>query len=331
MGAQNVSVTAQNASVTAHNASVTAQNASVTAHNASVTAHTASVTAHHASVTAQNASVTAQKTSETAPNVSVPSPNVSVPAQSDEFLPPSVKKVACLNIKIDLTQFGQVLIHNHQTKHIKMASLSLGLSRKSPEQLIALGNLVAGKLAPAPPNLPPLPDMAGKAAALLTATTAAGAANTAYENAKTALVTLKQARDAAADALRVVHSATAKAVESEAMGDPVKLSSSGYSLAADNSTSSEPPPKVANLSVTAGDDDGELDAIYDPAARAVNYEVQITTADPVAGPWVTNCSPTQSRCSINGLTSGQRVWVRVRGNGANGTGPWSDPATKIVP
>jgi hypothetical protein len=32
-----------------------------------------------------------------------------------------------------------------------------------------------------------------------------------------------------------------------------------------------------------------------------------------------------------GLTSGQRVWLRVRGIGSNGPGAWSDPATKIVP
>jgi hypothetical protein len=33
----------------------------------------------------------------------------------------------------------------------------------------------------------------------------------------------------------------------------------------------------------------------------------------------------------SGLASGQRVWVRVRAIGAAGPGPWSDPATKIVP
>ena len=36
--------------------------------------------------------------------------------------------------------------------------------------------------------------------------------------------------------------------------------------------------------------------------------------------------------TIVGLTSGTKMWARVRAVGAgNATGPWSDPATKVVP
>jgi len=35
--------------------------------------------------------------------------------------------------------------------------------------------------------------------------------------------------------------------------------------------------------------------------------------------------------SLKGLTSGRRVWARMRASGNKGPGPWSDPATKIVP
>ena len=49
------------------------------------------------------------------------------------------------------------------------------------------------------------------------------------------------------------------------------------------------------------------------------------------GPWVTVANPTASVFQLTGLTSGQRVWVRVRGIGTQGAGPWSDPYTKIVP
>ena len=34
---------------------------------------------------------------------------------------------------------------------------------------------------------------------------------------------------------------------------------------------------------------------------------------------------------LSGLVSGTRVWVKVRVIGSQGPGPWSDPATKIVP
>ncbi|MFN0074841.1 MAG: hypothetical protein ACKVY0_00020 [Prosthecobacter sp.] len=52
---------------------------------------------------------------------------------------------------------------------------------------------------------------------------------------------------------------------------------------------------------------------------------------PVTGPYETKDTTTASSTTISGLSSGTRIWVRVRGLGANGPGPWSDPATKIVP
>ena len=173
--------------------------------------------------------------------------------------------------------------------------------------------------------------MATKVASLVTKTAAAKAANDEYEAAKTELIVLKQTRDATADDLRAEHNSVAKAVESEAKGDPVMLAGSGYPLASENTLSSEPPGQVKNLSLTAGDNPGHLDVSFDPEELAKTYELQITTVDPVNGPWVAHCSPTASRCEITGQTSGQRLWARARGIGSNGPGPWSDPATKIVP
>lgn len=212
-----------------------------------------------------------------------------------------------------------------------MSSLKLNLSRQNPAQLIALADLVTSKLAPAAPATPPIPNLAPKVATLIAARNAADAANTKYEDAKSALVNLKTLRDNKADALRVEHTALASAVESEARGDAAVLTASGYTLAAGNTPSNAAPEKVMNLSITAGDDDGALDGQIDPTAGAKTYEVQVTTVDPLAGPWTTKAQPTASRWTLEGLASGQRVWVRVRGVGSNGPGPWSDPATKIVP
>ena len=212
-----------------------------------------------------------------------------------------------------------------------MKKLNLGLTRKNAAQLIGLGTLVSGKLAPAAPTPPPIPNMEAKAAALLTATNEADAANSDYEDAKAALVNLKLVRDAKIDALRAAHSSMAKAVESECNGNPVLLSASGYDLAHDAVKSTTAPGQVRNVSVTAGDADGTLDVQHEAEDFASSYELQLTTGDPVTGPWVTKCSQTSSRCTLRDLTSGQRVWVRLRALGANGNGPWSDPATKIVP
>jgi hypothetical protein len=224
---------------------------------------------------------------------------------------------------------GELIQPNKRTH--KMASLNLGLSRKNPPQVIALGDIVVGKLAPAAPATPPIPNMATKAAGLATKTAAAKQANDDYEAGKLTLANLKQLRDQKTDELRLEHTSVAKAVESECKGDPVLLSASGYPLAATTAATGEAPGQIKNFSLTAGDHDWQVDASFDPDSFASTYEVQLTTVDAVAGPWVTKATPTASNCSITGQTSGQRVWGRARGIGPNGTGPWSDPATKIVP
>ena len=211
-----------------------------------------------------------------------------------------------------------------------MASLKLNLSKQNPPQLVALADIVIPKLAPAAPATPPIPNLAAKVTALGTKKTAAKTANDAYVAALAGLPALKEARDAAADLLRTEHASLASAVESECKGDPVLLAASGYPLAADNSPTTTPPGQVLNMSVTAGDMDGSVDVQYDPIVNAT-YEVQMTTGDPITGPYTTRAQPTASQVNIAGLTSGSRVWVRVRAIGSKGPGPWSDPASKIVP
>lgn len=212
-----------------------------------------------------------------------------------------------------------------------MAKLKLNTSRMNPAQLIAKADLVLPKIAPEAPAVPPIPNMAAKAVALKAKRDAAKTANDAYEAAKAGLPTLKLARDAAADDLRLEHNVMGQALESETRGDPVLLSATGYELASENIPATTPPGVIDNLKLTAGDFAGILDGSFDPDELAYTYEIQITTVDPLAGPWTTVLSPTSSVFQLTGLTSGQRVWVRVRGVGSQGQGPWSDPATKIVP
>lgn len=212
-----------------------------------------------------------------------------------------------------------------------MSSISAGLSRKNPTLLINLADLVSPKLAPAAPATPPIPNLSTKVTALIAKRDLAKTANDAYEAAKTDLVALKATRDATADDLRKEHTFLISAIESEAKGDTAMLAASGYPLATESTQSTSPPAQIHNLNLTAGDNEGSVDLSYDPDSLAKTYEVQITTTDPVAGPWLTKDQPTSSSTTLTGLTSGQRVWARVRGIGSNGPGPWSDPATKIVP
>ena len=49
------------------------------------------------------------------------------------------------------------------------------------------------------------------------------------------------------------------------------------------------------------------------------------------GAWTNSRVVTKSSATVTGLTAGGRVWFHVAAIGAAGQGPWSDPATKIVP
>ncbi len=218
-----------------------------------------------------------------------------------------------------------------------MASLALNVSRLNPTLNIALADQVLAKMdpvsppPPAPPATPGVPGLAAETIVYKAARDKAKASNDAYEQAKITLAALKQVRDADNDALRIEQTAFAKAIEAKAKGNPVVLTASGFPLAADPSQSTVAPGAVFNFTLTQGDMDGVLDGSHDRPDRTVNFEVAITTVDPVAGPYESKIFPTTSTWQLTGLTSGQRVWVRVRANGANGQGPWSDPATKIVP
>jgi hypothetical protein len=212
-----------------------------------------------------------------------------------------------------------------------MAKLKTNASRMNAEQLIAKAEITLPLIDPPAPGTPPVPNMAGRATKMRAALQKLKDKNAAYEAAKAGLPALKQARDAAADELRQEHIFMGSALEAEAGGDPVALAATGYELVGDNTPATTPPGLIDNLKLTAGDEPGALDGSFDPEPLAYNYEIQCTSVDSVNGPWQNCPSPTASVFRLTGMTSGQRVWVRVRAIGTQGPGPWSDPYTKIVP
>ena len=66
------------------------------------------------------------------------------------------------------------------------------------------------------------------------------------------------------------------------------------------------------------------------AKRNKSYGVDLS-ASSGTGSWANGRVVIKCTATVNGLTSGQSVWFRVAAIGAAGQGPWSDPATKIVP
>lgn len=92
-------------------------------------------------------------------------------------------------------------------------------------------------------------------------------------------------------------------------------------------------PGIAGLSLTVGDQPGEIDWQCEPVARASFYLVEYTT-DPLspAAKWVSGTPSTKSSGAITGLTPGGSVSVRVRAAGTHDvTGAPAVAGPKIVP
>jgi len=159
---------------------------------------------------------------------------------------------------------------------------------------------------------------------------------TALGNFNTAQVAAKQAttvKDTARLALESVLTQRGHYVELTAANaaDPAAvIESAGFSVRATAAAPQVPDP-VQNLSVTAGDNAGELDFQWDPANGASSYDVHVSPDPVTAASWVPQKGVTKSKTAVTGYPSGAKMWARVRAIGPGGTGAWSDMATKIVP
>ncbi len=153
---------------------------------------------------------------------------------------------------------------------------------------------------------------------------------TAADNAQAAAKLATADKDAELDGLRALAMQLVGYIDLTANGDEAKILSAGLSVRA-SKTPQTVPAQVTNLSLSAGDNEGSLDAHWDPLPNAKSYEVQ-SSADPFTPTsFTTRDTVTKSSATLTGLTSGTRVWVRVRAINSAGKGPWSDPAVKTVP
>lgn len=153
---------------------------------------------------------------------------------------------------------------------------------------------------------------------------------TAADNAAAVAKQATADKDTAIAALAAAANQIAAYVDLTANGDESKILSAGLSIRAAR-TPQIVPVQVQNLSVTAGDNAGSLDAHWDGMDNAKSFEVQIS-ADPFSdATWKPADTVTNSKAVLTGLTSGAKIWVRVRAINSKGKGAWSDVATKIVP
>lgn len=160
--------------------------------------------------------------------------------------------------------------------------------------------------------------------------TTAQDALTASDNAVSAAKQATVDKDNALEALLAGVDQLATYVQLTSGGDEAKILSAGFAVRSPR-TPAGVPGTVMNLFITAGDSAGELDLGWDPVNGTRSYEVQLApNADFTTGV-ITLKAVTKSKAVAEGLTSGTRMWARVRATNAAGTGAWSDVATKIVP
>ena len=170
------------------------------------------------------------------------------------------------------------------------------------------------------------PSLADFGALITTADAALAASDAATATAKEK--TLE--KNNALDALRKCFGLLGTNIESLSGGAADKILSAGLDTRAPKTPAGVPAP-VGNLAITAGDSAGELDLTWDPVPGTKSYEAQLCPASEFATGIITLKSVTESKAVAENLTSGARMWARVRATNAAGTGAWSDVATKIVP
>ena len=170
---------------------------------------------------------------------------------------------------------------------------------------------------------------------------ATASAHTTDLDAKIAAVTVAEearkaaiiARDASAAVVLADLNVSLAYVQETSGGDPAIIAKANL----DTKSQSAPVgklPQVQNLSLTTGDEPGAVDGHWDAVSGRKSYEHQHCTSDPaVEANWKMVGSSSASKTTFTDLNSGTRLWARVRAKGTKpaNDGPWSQPATIIVP
>ena len=212
------------------------------------------------------------------------------------------------------------------TKERKMIQIVLDLKNQNDAALKQYSLDHIAKIAGNAAIPTPLP----AAAAYQTVHDAFSTALTNFDNAQTAAHQATLVKDAARAALEAALTQRARNIEGMTGVTEAIVVSAGMTVKSAKSAATIP-VQVANLVVTTGDNQGELDAMWNRVDGARAYEIQIGV-EPIMGTnWQNKPSVTKSKTTLTGLPSGAKISVRVRAIGSAGPGPWSETATRMVP
>lgn len=124
--------------------------------------------------------------------------------------------------------------------------------------------------------------------------------------------------------------ALAKHVEMESLGDEAKIKSAGMSIK-NKAVPVGTPLRPEGLVIAEGKAEGALAPKWKNVKGAKSYIIRGTTSITDTDSWQLLLVVTKTSAILEGLKSGQQYWLQVAAVGAAGQGPWSDPATKVVP
>ena len=139
---------------------------------------------------------------------------------------------------------------------------------------------------------------------------------------------LRHTRDTLLAAGRLMYEQNAGSVAGKAGDDAAMAVLSGYDLYA-TPTPAGPLAQVQNLAATTGDDPGEADLQHNPVPGAVAYETQCSPNGTTGWTYVSTVGV--SKQTVTGQASLTMCWFRVRAIRGTEHGPWSDPATALIP
>jgi hypothetical protein len=215
-----------------------------------------------------------------------------------------------------------------QPKGNKMAKAKLGLSTLNPQETIELTTQIVTMMTGNANFTTPNPTLAAITTQKNTTSTSIAAYDTSKAGTEAALVT----RDANVTTLKNLLTQLVGYVENVSGGDAAKIESAGMSVRASTAAPVGPVTQVLELVLSQGDFEGTLDVVWKPVRGAKSYEIQISADPPAPTSWAAKMTASKSSATLEGLTSGTKLWARVRAVGAdNKPGPWSDPAVKVVP
>ena len=207
-----------------------------------------------------------------------------------------------------------------------MAKIALGLGKLKPEPKIQLAkDIKTGMTGNA--NVPnPNPSLVALGTLITNSETKLTAVNALEESLKAARLDLENTLMALDAGL----TQEAAYVQDVTGGDPVKIATTNMPVKRPSEPIG-PLGQVLDLAVKEGANEGALKAKWKKLRGAKSYEVQVSVDPFTPTSWRGVEPSSKVRTVISGLTSGAKMWVRVRGIGKGDPGAWSDPATKIVP